>query len=92
MPSRIHIRIFGDVQGVFFRAGVQEEAQRLGLKGWVRNRDDGSVEVVAEGGTEALRELLEWCSHGPIGASVSRCEHEWLSGTGGFAGFEIKRG
>ena len=46
---RVHVRVWGRVQGVYFRAGTQREAQRLGLDGWVRNRGDGSVEAVAEG-------------------------------------------
>ncbi len=91
MLSRIHILIFGDVQGVFFRAGVQGEARKLGLMGWARNKPDGSVEVVAEGEPQALEKLLRWCRHGPAGASVSSCESEYLAGTGEFERFEIVR-
>jgi len=72
--SRLHLRIHGRVQGVFFRASTQEEASRLGLCGWVRNRGDGTVEVVAEGGIEAIRELEAWCQNGPPMASVSRID------------------
>ena len=50
MRSRIHIRIFGDVQGVFFRAGVQGEARKLGVHGWARNVPDGLVIVVSAAG------------------------------------------
>ncbi len=91
MRSRIHIRIFGDVQGVFFRAGVQGEALRLGAGGWARNVTDGSVEVMAEGEAQKLEELLAWCMHGPAGASVSHCEYEWLADKGEFDSFEIIR-
>lgn len=89
--ERIRILIFGDVQGVFFRAGAQSEATRLGLVGWVRNLPEGSVEVVAEGEHDALKKLLEWCSHGPAGAGVSRVEEEWLPQSGEFRGFTIIR-
>jgi acylphosphatase len=90
MDMRIRILVFGDVQGVFFRAGAQDEARRLGLRGHVRNMPDGSVEVVAEGGRGALERLLRWCSHGPAGASVSEIKNEWLQATGEFADFRIK--
>jgi len=89
MPT-IHIRVFGDVQGVFFRSGTQSEAQKLGLKGWVRNVDDGSVEIMAEGGKPQLAMLLEWCSSGPAGAAVSAVKHEWLEGAGTFHDFRIR--
>jgi len=88
--QRLHIIVSGDVQGVFFRAGAQGEGKRLGLTGWVRNAEDGSVEVLAEGGREKLERLLEWCRRGPAGASVSGVEHEWLEATGEFRDFRIK--
>ncbi len=87
---RLHIRVSGDVQGVFFRAGAQSEAKRLGLSGWVRNVDDGSVEALAEGSKSALDEFLEWCSKGPAGASVSEMKYEWMEATGEFRGFRIR--
>lgn len=90
MDSRIHIRVLGEVQGVFFRAGVQEVARSLAITGWARNVEDGSVEVIAEGPRERLAELLDWCSHGPSGASVSQIEHEWLEATGEFSEFGIR--
>ncbi len=90
MDARIRILVFGDVQGVFFRAGAQDEARRLGLKGYVRNVPDGSVELVAEGDRGALERLLQWCSHGPAGASVSEAKAEWLDFSGAFADFRIK--
>jgi len=87
---QIHIRVFGDVQGVFFRSGTQSEAQKLGLKGWVRNVDDGSVEIMAEGERPQLGLFLEWCSRGPEGASVSDVQYEWLEGAGTFHDFRIR--
>lgn len=89
MPA-IHIRVLGDVQGVFFRSGTQSEAQKLGLKGWVRNVEDGSVEITAEGDRVQLGIFLEWCSHGPAGASVSDVQYEWLDIQTGFPDFRIR--
>lgn len=86
---RLRIIIYGNVQGVFFRAGVQSEARRLGLRGWVRNLPDGSVEAVAEGERKALEKLLEWCGHGPDGASVSEVRIRWEAASGKLAGFRI---
>lgn len=91
MKSRIHIRIFGHVQGVFFRAGTQDQARLMtGITGWVRNVEDGSVEVVAEGEKKNLGQLLEWCRHGPEGASVEKTEEEWKEYKGEFKEFRIR--
>lgn len=91
MDARLHVLVYGDVQGVFFRAGTVSEARRIGgISGWVRNRPDGAVEVVAEGGRDALEKLLEWCSHGPSGASVSQIKNEWGHPTGEFTGFSVR--
>ncbi len=67
----------GKVQGVFFRAATKDVAERLGLTGWVKNKDDGGVEIVAEGETEDLRELVKWSRRGPADAAVDLVETEW---------------
>ncbi len=85
MTARIHIFVYGMVHGVFFRANTVGIARKLRLKGWVRNRRDGSVEIVAEGDKEKLMELLEWCKIGPEGAIVERVDHRWEKPT-----FELK--
>jgi acylphosphatase len=90
MKSRLHATVYGDVQGVFFRAGVQELGNSLGLTGWVRNTSDGNVELVAEGEKEKLQELLQYCNRGPSGAAVERVESEWLEFKGEFKNFSIK--
>lgn len=82
--------ITGLIQGVFFRQGVKEQADALGLTGWVRNEPDGSVEIVAEGGEENLQKLSEWCRKGTEWSRVDRIEIEWLEARGEFEGFEIK--
>lgn len=68
---RAHLTLSGRVQGVCFRMVTQEEAQRLGLTGWVRNLPTGQVEVVAEGEEAAMEELIAWCHKGPPGARVA---------------------
>ena len=65
-----HLRITGRVQGVYYRASMTEEATRLGLQGWVRNRQDGSVEALAQGPASAVQALIDWANHGPRLASV----------------------
>lgn len=67
----LSIRVTGKVQGVFFRASTREEAQRLGLRGWVRNEPDGTVRIEAEGDEQALDQLVAWCQHGPAQAQVN---------------------
>ena len=66
----IQARVTGQVQGVAFRWHAQEQAQRLGVAGWVRNEVDGSVLVHAEGEDGAVDALVEWCRHGPPSARV----------------------
>ena len=65
------IIISGKVQGVFFRASTQEQANRLNIRGWVRNEADGSVRIEAEGEPEALQQLITWCQQGPRYAQVT---------------------
>ena len=83
------IIIFGYVQGVFFRHSIKKEAERLGLVGWARNNDDGSVEAVAEGPKDKLEEFVAWCKKGPPVAKVGKVEIEWGEGSGEFSRFEI---
>lgn len=86
---RIHVIVEGRVQGVFFRAYTREEAARLKLTGWVRNRPDGSVEAVAEGEAEAVEQLKRWFLRGSPMSEVKRVEanEEEVSGDNRF--FEI---
>lgn len=69
---RLHLRIEGRVQGVGFREGCVRQARKLGLDGWVRNRHDGSVEVMARGSANALAVLEAWLHRGPSPARVDR--------------------
>ena len=67
---RVHVVVRGRVQGVGFRWFVREQARRLDLAGWVKNRDDGGVEVVAEGSEAAVRSLVQQLRKGPPDADV----------------------
>ncbi|MEO5340185.1 MAG: acylphosphatase [Magnetococcus sp. MYC-9] len=69
-----NLKIFGRVQGVYYRASTQQEAEQLGLTGWVKNRADGSVEAEVHGASNAVMALIAWCQHGPPGARVERVE------------------
>jgi acylphosphatase len=70
----LHAVVSGDVQGVGFRYFVRQHARELGIRGWVRNRPDGSVEVQAEGETASVDQLRELLSQGPMGAHVTRVD------------------
>jgi acylphosphatase len=87
--KRVHIIVRGRVTGVFFRAASQREARRLGVTGWVKNRADGSVELLAEGEEEAVREIVSWAHHGPSAARVDHVDVRWRGYTGEFAEFRI---
>lgn len=89
--ERLSLRIRGRVQGVFYRAETQTTATRLGLFGWVRNREDGSVELLAEGPRALLEALLDWCRSGPPRARVDAVEPEWGPATGEFDRFDVRR-
>jgi len=86
---RAHVYISGRVQGVFFRATTREQAERLGVAGWVRNLPDGRVEALFEGPRPAVEACLEWCHHGPPGARVTGVEVEWQQPRGE-RGFSIR--
>ncbi len=88
--ERLRARVRGFVQGVGFRAFVVREARRLGLRGFVRNCPDGSVEVVAEGPEERLRELEALLRRGPSGAVVRDVEARREPATREFPGFDIR--
>jgi len=72
MLKHVDIRVAGKVQGVFFRVAVKERALELGLVGFVRNEDDGSVYIEAEGEASKLDQLITWCSKGPRSAQVTK--------------------
>jgi acylphosphatase len=87
---RCHALVSGRVQGVFFRQNTRERARALGLKGWVRNTEDGKVEAVFEGEREKIEKILEWMRKGPPFARVDGLKIEWEDFKGEFDDFEIR--
>jgi acylphosphatase len=83
----LHLVIHGRVQGVFFRDSMRHEAQRLSITGWVRNRNDGTVEAAVQGDPAAVEEIVLWAHRGPRHANVERVEIE--PGNGSFKGFNV---
>lgn len=90
--ARLHIIVRGRVQGVFYRHTAAEYARELGLTGWVRNRFDGDVEIVAEGTAEHLATFRQWCARGPAGANVRGVDEITEKETGEFVDFRIRSG
>lgn len=89
--ARVHLIVKGRVQGVYFRASTVQQARHLGLTGWVMNRRDGSVEVLAEGPFDKVEELLAWCGQGPPGARVERVELQRQDFRGEFGDFRVRQ-
>ena len=90
VDSAVHITVRGRVQGVGFRFFVREQAARFGVKGWVRNRADGAVEVLAEGSRETLLEFLEKVREGPRFGGVSDFNVEWEEPSLKYSSFSIE--
>jgi acylphosphatase len=88
--SRAHVLVYGRVQGVFFRQNTQKLAQKLGLAGWVKNREDGGVEAVFEGEKEKVEKMIEWMKKGPPLAWVEKVNVFWEEFKGDFKNFEIR--
>lgn len=87
--KRLHAIIHGKVQGVSFRYYTQQRARVIGAVGWVRNLEDRTVEVTAEGTDDQLNQLLDFLHHGPPDAHVTKVDVNWAHATGEFKGFEI---
>ena len=85
----LSMMIFGRVQGVYFRKSTQEQAKDLHITGWVRNRKEGTVEVLAQGHEEALISLLKWCKNGSRFAKVERIDINWIEKDDSFSSFEV---
>jgi acylphosphatase len=87
---RLHAIVSGRVQGVNFRYYTTHEAQRLHLTGWVRNNNDGTVEVTAEGTREDLEGLLTFLHTGSPAAEVKQVTNDWQEATGEFKDFRTR--
>ena len=88
----IHVLVHGRVQGVGFRAWVHHQAELHGLKGWVRNRRDGTVEAVFSGPDDLVEVMLKACRQGPRGSVVERVEvvESGETESGPMDGFEVR--
>lgn len=85
------VRVFGRVQGVFFRAFTRDAAVSAGVRGIVGNRADGSVEAVLEGEEHAVLRVIDWMREGPPAARVERIEVEEAAPEGRDGPFQIER-
>ncbi|MBI2624838.1 MAG: acylphosphatase [Candidatus Nealsonbacteria bacterium] len=92
MKARVHIFVSGRVQGVLFRYTANIRANKLLIKGWIRNLKDGRVEAVFEGEKENIEKMLEWARIGPFFAKVEKIDIEWQEHKGEFNNFKTERG
>ncbi len=90
MTEAIHITVSGRVQGVYFRAFTQKQANKLKLTGYAKNLHNGDVEIVACGEKNQLEQLVSWCRKGPIMAKVSSVRTRALAEAPQFHGFDIR--
>ncbi len=90
--AKVRKRVFasGRVQGVAYRAHAFDEAVRLGLKGWVRNRSDGRVEALVEGPKDAVDAFVEWCKRGSPSARVASVDAKEDLSSDALIAFEVK--
>jgi acylphosphatase len=89
MPT-IHLIIEGKVQGVYFRATAKDVADEIGVTGWVKNTEEGNVEIAATGNNEQLQKFVEWCRVGPRRAIVTNVQLKNIDEEN-FKSFEVIR-
>jgi acylphosphatase len=89
VKARAHVFVSGIVQGVFFRQKTRQQAERIGVTGWIRNLPDGRVEAVFEGEEEAVKTLVDFCKKGPRGANVTGFTLDLEPFVGEFSSFEV---
>ncbi|HIP38535.1 MAG TPA: acylphosphatase [Desulfocapsa sulfexigens] len=87
--KRMYATVHGRVQGVFFRETTRQEAQKLGLTGWVRNVANGTVETEFQGEEGKVKQLLEWLPQGSSMSQVTRVESREIDPVSGEFEFEI---
>jgi len=86
---RAHVFVSGRVQGVYYRASTRDAAREHGVDGWVRNLDDGRVEAVFEGESDAVEAMCEWCETGSRAANVEAVDVT-MESPDGLDGFEVR--
>jgi acylphosphatase len=89
MPT-VHLIIKGKVQGVFFRASAKDVADDIGVKGWVKNTEEGDVEVMGTGTDEQIQAFIQWCKTGPRRAVVTGVEITYVD-QANFKSFDVIR-
>lgn len=89
---RARVIVHGFVQGVWFRAGMKDEATRIGVGGWAMNLPDGTVQALFEGEKKKVEELVGWCHHGPSGARVDKVDIFREPYKGEYRHFDIRYG
>ncbi len=87
---RLQARVYGRVQGVNFRYYTRQQAQALRITGWVANRPDRSVQVVAEGTEQALQKILAFLQRGSLSSRVDSVDTQWGEATGEFDRFQVR--
>jgi acylphosphatase len=87
--KRIHLIVSGDVIGVGYRSWVLRQAQDNHVNGWIKNREDKTVEIVAEGNEQDIKKLIIFCKHGPDVAWVEGVKVVWGKATGEFLDFAV---
>ena len=90
MKTRAHVIVSGFVQGVMFRETTKHHANSLNVTGWIRNRNDGSVEAIFEGEEQDVKAIVEFCKRGPPHARVTAADVKWENYVGEFDSFEIR--
>ncbi|WP_299976839.1 acylphosphatase [Desulfobacula sp.] len=92
MPKKIQIKVIvsGRVQGVFYRFHTKNTADRLGVKGYVKNLSNGSVEAVFEGEQPSVTQMMDWCHKGPAASKVEDVLAEKAEAPSNFETFEIR--
>jgi acylphosphatase len=88
--TRIHVFVSGRVQGVFYRQGAKKKADNLGVFGWIKNLEDGSVEAIIEGGEESVEKMLQWAKKGTFAADVREIKINPEPYLAEFFNFEIR--
>jgi len=86
---RARIRVFGRVQGVFFRQNALRYAMKIGIRGYIRNLEDGSLEAVYQGPKDKVDQMLQWTKRGPPYAFVSSYRIRWENPADDFSAFEV---
>ena len=89
MYSRARVTFYGRVQGVFFRANTERKAIEIGINGWIRNVDDGTVEAVFEGAKDKIKEIISWCKKHQPHARVVNVNITWEEYLNEYDRFEI---